>query len=515
VSEAVQGSGDIRAGAAATGFDRGRPQRRSWPLSRTLPLGVALAMFVVALATSLVGLRIMETRELNALESKALIFLNALADTAGGLLAAGPEAVEASLQQKLLLREALVEELLVLRWTGAGDLPEGELMLARESAADPALAVLLAKMAAPAINELIFSLDREREMALAAKAYLLDGRTLTIAAALDTQHIHAAARRAERWALLIDLGLAALAALLTYAVTRRAMAPLHRLALSIDKDAALPERSTDRRWSAEVERLEAAVQARLEAEAARTLALRDIGERDRNALLAKLAAGLAHEVRNPLAGLLNAVSTLRRFGADAKVRGETLDLIERGLRSIGRVADTMLTTYRPEAGRATFTAADLDDLRLLISPEAIRRQVTLDWRVGEFRPVAVDADALRQILLNLLLNACRASTDGGTIVFSVEQDPSGQAGGEHSFVVTDSGPGMPDSVLAFLVDGARLAPMVDQKGLGLWLVTRLLEDIGGRIKVESRSGRGTSVVVRLPERAVATAAEPTIRVPAA
>ena len=57
---------------------------------------------------------------------------------------------------------------------------------------------------------------------------------------------------------------------------------------------------------------------------------------------------------------------------------------------------------------------------------------------------------------------------------------------------------MPDSVLAFLVDGARLAPMVDHKGLGLWMVTRLLEDIGGRIKVESRSGRGTIVAVRLP-----------------
>ena len=139
----MPGSGDIRAGAAASGIDRRRPQRRSWPLSRTLPLGVALAIFVVALATSLVGLRILETRELTALESKALIFLNALADTAGGLLAAGPEAVAASLQHKLLLREALVEELLVLRWTGAGNLSGGELTLARESEADPALAVLL------------------------------------------------------------------------------------------------------------------------------------------------------------------------------------------------------------------------------------------------------------------------------------------------------------------------------------------------------------------------------------
>jgi K+-sensing histidine kinase KdpD len=57
--------------------------------------------------------------------------------------------------------------------------------------------------------------------------------------------------------------------------------------------------------------------------------------------------------------------------------------------------------------------------------------------------------------------------------------------------------------LAFLVDGARLAPLADQKGLGLWMVTRLLEDIGGRIKVESRAGHGTTVAVRLPAPAAA------------
>lgn len=463
-------------------------------------MGVAIAMFAVALLTTQVGLRVLESREINALESKALIFLNALADTTGRLVPAGAAAVEARLRDKYFLHEALVEELLVLRWSGAGDLPDGEVTLAREPLDDPAIAALLAEVAAAADDELVFGLDRQREVALAAKRYALDAGTLTIAAALDTSELHASARRAERWALVVDLALAALAAALTYAVTRRAMAPLDRLAEAIGRDNA-PPAVAGRRWSAEVGRLEVAVKARLEAEAARTIALRDIGEKDRNALLAKLAAGLAHEVRNPLAGLLNAVSTLRRFGDDAKVRGDTLDLIERGLRSIGRVADTMLTTYRPETGRTTFTAADLDDLRLLITPEAGRRGVTVAWQVSEFRPVTVDADALRQILLNLLLNACKASAVGGDVVFSVEQDAD-----EHRFVVTDSGAGMPDSVLAFLVDGARLAPMVDQKGLGLWLVTRLLEDIGGRLKVESRSGRGTSVAIRLPAATAPAAA---------
>lgn len=220
-----------------------------------------------------------------------------------------------------------------------------------------------------------------------------------------------------------------------------------------------------------------------------------LAERTANAdaLLAKLAAGLAHEVRNPLAGLLNAVSTLRRFGDDPAVRRDTLDLIERGLRSIGRVADTMLATYRPAAGRMRFDREDLADLQLLVTPEARRRHVGLDWRIDGMQPIAVDAEALRQALLNLLLNACKASAAGGRVALVVIQ-----RGSETIFTIEDSGPGMPDSILAFLVEGAKTAPMTSHKGLGLWMVIRLLEDLDGRIKVESRSGEGTRVSIRLP-----------------
>jgi signal transduction histidine kinase len=212
-----------------------------------------------------------------------------------------------------------------------------------------------------------------------------------------------------------------------------------------------------------------------------------------DAVLAKLAAGLAHEVRNPLAGLLNAVSTLRRFGDDPIVRRDTLDLVERGLRSIGRVADTMLATYRPAVGRMRFVRDDLDDLQLLITPEARRRHVALDWRIDAMRPIAVDAEALRQALLNLLLNACKASGENGRVALIVTQSAP-----ETTFAIEDSGPGMPDSILAFLVDGAKTAPIANQKSLGLWMVVRLVEDLEGRIKVESRSGEGTRVSIRLP-----------------
>jgi signal transduction histidine kinase len=303
--------------------------------------------------------------------------------------------------------------------------------------------------------------------------------------------VFAEMQSAESWALVAQMLLAGIAALFTFAVTRRAVAPLEILALELGGRSVA--RGRKRTGSAEVTRLREAIAARLREEEARKLAIADLGEKERNALLAKLAAGLAHEVRNPLAGLLNAVSTLRRFGDKPEVRGETLDLIERGLRSIERVADAMLSTYRPGLGRMRFSHEDLVDIQLLVGPEARRRHLTLDWRVEGMRPIRADADALRQVLLNLLLNACKASSENGRVGLIVTQNER-----ETEFAVADSGPGMPEDVLAFLEEGRMTTPLMRRKGLGLWMVSRLLDDLDGKIRVESRVGEGTRVVVRLP-----------------
>jgi len=464
---------------------------RRWPLTLTLPLGASLAMFLVALATTQIALLLQEDREIRALESKAAIFLDAVADGVALSLDTGPDAARDLLRGKLRVREALADEGLGLRWfdnTGTRhDLtqPDGD---------DPGLSDLLAALAADAPGAFRFAIADDGSRALAGRHYALDEGTLVVAAALDTAEIHDARAVMERAALAATFILAGFAALLTYIFTRRALAPLPAIARELAADDA--NDPADRRAiavSAEIGPLTEALAARREAEDARSAALLSTGEKERNALLAKLAAGLAHEVRNPLAGLLNAVSTLRRFGRDEAVRRETLDLIERGLRSISRVADTMLATYRPATGRMRFTREDLDDLQTLVGPEARRRQLSLDWRIEAMQPIAVDAEALRQILLNLLINACKVSVEAGRVGLSVSQSAH-----ETLFEIEDTGQGMPDAILAFLRDGARKAAMAEHKGLGLWMVMRLLEDLGGRVKVRSLSGEGTRVTVRIP-----------------
>ncbi|EFH11192.1 histidine kinase dimerization/phospho-acceptor domain-containing protein, partial [Teichococcus cervicalis] len=144
--------------------------------------------------------------------------------------------------------------------------------------------------------------------------------------------------------------------------------------------------------------------------------------RERAAVLGRLAATLAHEVRNPLAGMLTALDTIRRFGAEAAIRGRALDLVERGLRQIEAVVRSTLASYRQDAEPQPITAEDLEDLQLLVQPEARRGGVRLRWRVALEAPFATDGQRLRQLLLNLLLNAVAATPRDGLVSLDVRRE---------------------------------------------------------------------------------------------
>ncbi len=219
-----------------------------------------------------------------------------------------------------------------------------------------------------------------------------------------------------------------------------------------------------------------------------------LAEQEKFAVLGKLASGMAHEVNNPLGGLFNALDTLRRHGADSTVRESTLDLLKRGLTHIRNVVRSTLVIYRREESKRSVGAADLDDLRLLIEPEAVRKDIRLEWANDVKGRLPVSAGSVRQATLNLLLNACAATPARGVVRLRA-------TGGAESLNIEigDQGPGMSAALIEYLVAEAPPAlPASD--GLGLWIVRRLVADERGAIRVVREGDFSTTVQVIWPYR---------------
>jgi len=221
-----------------------------------------------------------------------------------------------------------------------------------------------------------------------------------------------------------------------------------------------------------------------------------LAQKQKAAVIGKLASGLAHEVNNPLGGLFNAVAMVRDHGDDPKIRADATRLLERGLTGIRNLVRTALLTYKGPAQTHEIARSDLDDLRFLIQTEVARRQIHLAWNVVLPDRLTVDGQAAQQAALNLLLNACAASPVGGTVEFAASADQHAL-----SIVVRDQGSGLPEPFIA-LLRGDEPAAMPAETGLGLWTVARLMRQSGGRAEVAA-SGAGTMIRLILPlERAL-------------
>jgi two-component system, OmpR family, sensor kinase len=185
---------------------------------------------------------------------------------------------------------------------------------------------------------------------------------------------------------------------------------------------------------------------------------------------------------------------LRRHGDDAKVREPTLDLLERGLSHIRKVVGSTLVTYRRGGANNSLRSVDIDDLRLLIEPEASRKGLQIDW-INDLRGVSsVAVESVRQVVLNLLINACAATPVGGTIHLRACATETAL-----TIEVGDQGPGLPDDLAKYLVGHSDEARGTG-RGLGLWIVRRLVADEDGEIRAIQENGLSTLIRVTWPFR---------------
>jgi signal transduction histidine kinase len=218
---------------------------------------------------------------------------------------------------------------------------------------------------------------------------------------------------------------------------------------------------------------------------------------DQLAHLGELAAGLAHEIKNPLAGIQGALEVLRD---DARADQDKARLFEEMLAELHRVnliLQRLLESGRPAPLRIVDTdaASLIGDTVSLLAPGLRRKGVRLAAEAAAELPrLRVDPAKIRQVLVNLVHNAAEATRDGGEVTVRA----IGLIGSsEVLFEVADTGPGIAPSDLERIFQ-----PFFTTKfsgtGLGLAISKSLVEQHGGRIEVESAVGRGTRMLVFLP-----------------
>ncbi|GBD43201.1 Phosphate regulon sensor protein PhoR [bacterium HR40] len=300
------------------------------------------------------------------------------------------------------------------------------------------------------------------------------------------------------WALLLSNALLTLLlAAGGYVLVRRMLSPVPQLAQAVEqlrRGGKIEIPADLDRQAPEFRTLFLRFRAMAEAVEERQTLLARLIEEERLAQLGRLASAMAHEVNNPLAGLLTVVDTLKRRGEDGAVRESALELLERGLLGMRNVVRAMLVAYKEEDTGIPLTARALDDLAVLTRHEVQRRRLQLEWSNGLRAAYEIDSGALRQALLNLLLNACRAAPIGGRVVFEAEERPEGLG-----FVVEDNGPGLPEPFRQLLECPDSAAPPTS-RGLGIWTVARLLRRLGARAEVTIGAEGGTRISIRCPAR---------------
>jgi two-component system sensor histidine kinase HydH len=236
---------------------------------------------------------------------------------------------------------------------------------------------------------------------------------------------------------------------------------------------------------------------------------RRMRERDRLAVLGQMAAGLAHEVKNPLGAIKGAAQLLDDPPAGSELdpgASEFVSIILEEVERLDRVVGSVLDYARPTQGDpepVDLNAVVRRTLHVMATEPLESCEIVTDL-TEPLPPARADAEQLRQVLYNLVHNAIQALDGRGRITVSTRERPrpgdgAGGSGGRGwvEIAVQDEGPG-----IATHVKDSLFVPFVTTKdggtGLGLAISQRMVEEMGGRIEVVSEPGRGATFTVVLP-----------------
>lgn len=212
---------------------------------------------------------------------------------------------------------------------------------------------------------------------------------------------------------------------------------------------------------------------------------------DRLAAIGRLAAGVAHEINNPLGGMLNAISTYKRHGAQDPLILKTLSILERGLIQIKETVAALLVEAKSKA--RPFDQNDVEDICTLIEPGVQAKRINFALEIEIAGIQFIPSTLARQVIINLLLNAVHATQERGYVRLYIYRNDSNLI-----IDVSNNGSYIPKEKIPFLFE-----PFTSLNeggsGLGLWVIYQIVQQLGGSIAVQSEPDK-TQFTVQLPLR---------------
>jgi signal transduction histidine kinase len=227
-------------------------------------------------------------------------------------------------------------------------------------------------------------------------------------------------------------------------------------------------------------------------------------ESEKLAAQGRLAASIAHEINNPLEAVKNALYILANKIVDNDPNHRFLQIALKETQRVSRILSQMLGFYRPAMAMApTDINALIEEAEALVGNSLRQRGVRIQKDLSPDMPsVVCSGDQVKQVVLNMLINAGQAMPDGGTVYVDTQvaydADPEFLRAGAVRIQVRDTGMGIAEEHLSHIFEPFFSTKQEKGTGLGLWVSNGIVRSHGGDIKVRSRAGRGTTFTITLP-----------------
>jgi signal transduction histidine kinase len=223
------------------------------------------------------------------------------------------------------------------------------------------------------------------------------------------------------------------------------------------------------------------------------------------ASIGELASGIAHEIRNPLAGIQGAIQILAEGFPKEDPRTQVTDEIQKQIYKLERLVKELLNYAKPVP--ASYLPTDVNQLvEKVLSFFMTQQGRSVDFRIeknlfSSLPKTMIDPSSMEQAFLNIILNAQKAMPEGGTFTVSTlafpQKKDDGKETPEVQIIFEDTGVGIPHENLPRIFNPF-FSTRPDGTGLGLSITKNIVEQNGGRVEVKSEVNVGTKFIITLP-----------------